>query len=70
MITLSNINKTFKVAQRGKGAGAAFKSLFKRKYNYIHALDNVSFHIDEGEIVGYIGPNGVGKSTTIKVTVL
>ena len=67
MITLSGINKTFKVAQRGKGAGATLKALFKRKYKHIHALDDVSFHIDEGEIVGYIGPNGAGKSTTIKV---
>lgn len=67
MITLQNINKTFKVAQRSKGAGAALKSLFRREYRYVHALNNVSFHIDEGEIVGYIGPNGAGKSTTIKV---
>ena len=67
MIHLSNINKTFKVAQRGKGAGAAVKSMFHREYKTVKALDDVSFHIDEGEIVGYIGPNGAGKSTSIKV---
>ncbi|MDR0948735.1 MAG: ATP-binding cassette domain-containing protein, partial [Lachnospiraceae bacterium] len=67
MITLSNIHKIFKVAQRGKGAGAALKAMFKREYKYIHALEDLSFHIDEGEIVGYIGPNGAGKSTSIKV---
>jgi ABC-2 type transport system ATP-binding protein len=67
MIQLSNISKTFKVAQRGKGATAALLSLFRRQYRKVHALDDISFDIAEGEIVGCIGPNGAGKSTSIKV---
>ncbi len=35
-------------------------------YNSIHALYDVSFHVDEGEIVTLIGANGAGKSTTLK----
>jgi ABC-2 type transport system ATP-binding protein len=31
------------------------------------AVDNVSFHISQGEVFGLLGPNGSGKSTTIKV---
>ncbi|NLN66058.1 MAG: ATP-binding cassette domain-containing protein [Clostridiaceae bacterium] len=67
MITLSNINKTFRVARRQAGFGRAVKALFSREYELIHALNDVSFSIKDGEMVGYIGPNGAGKSTTIKI---
>ena len=30
-------------------------------------MDDISFEINDGEIVGYIGANGAGKSTTIKM---
>lgn len=66
MIEVQNLNKTFKVAKRNAGIGAAVKSLFKPQYTTVQALQDISFKIDEGEIVGYIGPNGAGKSTTIK----
>lgn len=33
----------------------------------IKALDSVSFTIEDGEVCGYLGANGAGKSTTIKI---
>ncbi|MGL5972930.1 MAG: ABC transporter ATP-binding protein [Oscillospiraceae bacterium] len=30
-------------------------------------LDNISFELKEGEVFGFLGPNGVGKTTTIKI---
>ncbi len=35
-------------------------------YGAIHAIHNVSFHVDEGEVVTLIGANGAGKSTILK----
>lgn len=35
-------------------------------YGAIHALQGISFHLNQGEIVTLIGANGAGKSTTLK----
>jgi len=35
-------------------------------YDAIHALQGISFHVNEGEIVSLIGANGAGKSTTLR----
>src|ERR1700748_1227203 len=42
------------------------KSLCKR-YRGLPGIENVSFRVGAGEIVGYVGPNGFGKSTTVKI---
>lgn len=67
MIELINLTKEFKKPIRGKGLSGMIKTLFSRKYEVIEAVKDVSFKINEGEIVGYIGSNGAGKSTTIKM---
>ena len=36
-------------------------------YNTQKAIDNISFSVNDNEIVGFLGPNGAGKSTTLKI---
>jgi ABC-2 type transport system ATP-binding protein len=38
-----------------------------RKFGDFVAVDNVSFEVRAGEVVGYLGPNGSGKTTTIRM---
>lgn len=38
---------------------------FTKKYGDFTAVDNISFHVEEGTIFAFLGPNGAGKSTTI-----
>ena len=67
IISVKNLSKTFKKPIREEGLVGMIKSFFSRKYEEIKAVDDISFEIGEGEIVGYIGANGAGKSTTIKM---
>lgn len=43
------------------------KGFFKREESRIRAVSDISFEVEEGEILAFIGPNGAGKSTTIKM---
>ena len=67
IITVENISKQFKTPKKFPGFIGAIKSLFTREYTIKNAVQNISFDIEEGEIVGYLGANGAGKSTTIKM---
>lgn len=67
MIEVKNLTKEFKINKKYPGFKGAIKSFFSREYTIKKAVDDVSFTINDGEIVGYIGANGAGKSTTIKM---
>jgi ABC-2 type transport system ATP-binding protein len=67
MIRARELRKHFKVHRRPPGFAAALKSLVRRKYETVKAVDGVSFTIERGERVGFLGPNGAGKTTTLKV---
>lgn len=67
MIEVKHVTKQFVSAKKYPGLGGAIKGLFSREKVVKTAVDDISFTIPDGQIVGYIGSNGAGKSTTIKM---
>jgi ABC-2 type transport system ATP-binding protein len=66
-IKVDNLSKVFRINQKDPGLAGALKGLFNPRHIDKAAVDGISFSISPGEIVGYIGVNGAGKSTTIKL---
>ena len=67
VIEVKNLSKTFRVKVKDKGLRGSLKAIFKPKFEEVHAVNDVSFEVNEGEVIAFIGPNGAGKSTTIKM---
>lgn len=66
-IQVDQLTKTYQVSEREAGFSAAARSFFRRRYQPVHAVQQVSFTIQPGEVVGFLGPNGAGKTTTLKM---
>ena len=67
LIEVKNLVKKYKIMEKEDGLIGYLKNLIKPKYKEFTAVNNINFNINEGELVGYIGENGAGKSTTIKM---
>ena len=38
-----------------------------KRFNGVHAVENISFKVERGDVYGFLGPNGAGKTTTIRM---
>ena len=65
-ITVEHLTKSYKIKNRSV-INNAVKHLVIPQYSFTPAVNDISFTIQTGDIVGFIGANGAGKSTTIKM---
>lgn len=66
-VEVKNLTKRYRIRKRAANRKEAVRQLIAPQYKWITAVDNLSFTIPTGEIVGFIGANGAGKSTTLKM---
>ena len=67
IIKVENLSKSFDVSTKQPGLKGTIKHFLKRETKKIKVIKNISFEIKKGEIVGFLGANGAGKTTILKM---
>lgn len=67
MIEVSHLQKNFIKTVKAPGLKGAFQSFLRPEKHTFEAVKDLTFDVPKGQILGFIGANGVGKSTTIKM---
>ena len=67
IIRASGLSKTYRISEKQPGLAGTIQHLLRRRHRDVLAVDGISFTIEPGEIVGFLGPNGASKTTTLKM---
>ncbi len=64
---MHRLAKSFEARQKAAGMRGSLRALVRPVKRLVEAVREISFEMDQAELLGFIGPNGAGKSTTIKI---
>jgi len=67
IINVKNLSKSFDISSKEPGFKGTIKHFFKRQTKSLKVIKDINFEIKEGEIVGFLGANGAGKTTILKM---
>jgi len=67
LIKVRDLTKDYRLIRKREGVKGGLIDLVRPRHELLRAVESVSFDIPAGQMVGYIGANGAGKSTTIKM---
>ena len=71
LIKVEGVSKSYDPSRRSLSIKETFSDIFQKRsferQNSLMALENVSFNVKKGEVLGIIGKNGAGKSTILRI---
>ena len=67
IIQVKNLSKSFNISSKEPGLRGTIKHFFKRETKSIKVIKNINFNVKKGEIIGFLGANGAGKTTILKM---
>ena len=67
IIEVRDLSKSFDISSKDPGLKGTIKHFFRRQTKSLKVIKDISFEIKEGEIVGFLGANGAGKTTILKM---
>ena len=65
IIEVRNLSKSFNISSKEPGLKGTIKHFLRRNTKSVKVIKDINFEIKAGEIVGFLGANGAGKTTIL-----